>query len=53
MQRVYQKIAREDKEGPMEEKVIKVDDTISKLQAQVEELQLKINIDTPLEERER
>ena len=37
----------------MEEKVMKVGDTITKLQNQVEELQFNIKLDNPQEERER
>lgn len=37
----------------MEEKVKKVDDTITKIQTQVQEIQLKIKPNTPPKERER
>lgn len=53
VQRVYQDITGEDIEEVMEEKFRKIDDTISQMQAQVYDLQMKIKPVTPLEERER
>lgn len=50
---MYQKIRGEGPKVPIEEKVKKVDDTVSKFQVQVEEIQLKIKATTSSEERER
>lgn len=42
--RVYQKVVGDGPEVPIEEKIKKVDDTISKVQARVQELQLNIDV---------
>lgn len=41
MQRIYRKVVGDGPEAPTKEKVKNVDDTKSKLQTQVHELQLK------------
>ena len=53
MQRVYQKVMREGIDIPVEDKVHKVDDTISHLKPQIQELQLKMKPKTPPQERHK
>ena len=52
MQRVYHKVEGEGLNVHVEEKFKKVDDTISQIQVQVEEIELKIKLHTPPKERE-
>ena len=50
--KIYQIIVGEGEGVEMEEKVKRVDDMITKLQRQVQDLQVKINLETPLKEKE-